>query len=54
MKHHPLRPRGQRPYEKLPTTERVPIPGHPDARMKHELLLKHEKRGADEHRRGGR
>ena len=32
-------------YEKLPVTEFVPIPGHPDAQVKHELLLKHERSG---------
>jgi internalin A len=32
-----------RSYEKLPVTELVPIPGHPDAQVKHELLLKYER-----------
>ncbi|QSQ23236.1 TIR domain-containing protein [Pyxidicoccus parkwayensis] len=30
-------------YEKLPVTEYVPIPGFPDAVVKHELLLKYER-----------
>jgi internalin A len=34
-----------RTYEKLPVTEFVPIPGHPDAQVKHELLLKYERSG---------
>lgn len=36
-----------RTYEKLPVTELVPIPGHPSAHVKHELLLKHERVGRD-------
>jgi internalin A len=32
-------------YEKLPVTELVPIPGHPEAQVKHDLLLKHERAG---------
>jgi internalin A len=32
-------------YEKLPVTELVPIPGHPDAQVKHELLLRYESSG---------
>lgn len=35
-------------YEKLPVTEMVPIPGHPDAHVKHELLLKYERSGRDQ------
>lgn len=31
-----------RSYEKLPITEFVPIPGHPDAQVKYALLLKYE------------
>jgi len=31
-----------RSYEKLPVTELVPIPGHPEAHVKHDLLLKYE------------
>lgn len=34
-----------RSYEKLPVTEWVPIPGHPNAQVRHELLLKHERSG---------
>ncbi|MFE8603924.1 COR domain-containing protein [Archangium violaceum] len=34
-----------RSYEKLPVTELVPIPGHPAAQVKHELLLKYERTG---------
>ena len=30
-------------YEKLPVTEIVPIPGHPAAHVKHDLLLKYER-----------
>jgi internalin A len=30
-------------YENLPVTELVPVPGHPDAQVKHELLLKYER-----------
>ncbi len=32
-----------RSYEKLSVTERVPIPGHADAQVKYELLLKYER-----------
>ena len=32
-------------YEKLPVTEVVPIPGHPDAQVKYALLLKYEASG---------
>lgn len=35
-------------YEKLPVTEMVPIPGFPDAHVKHDLLLKYEKANRDE------
>jgi internalin A len=35
-------------YEKLPVTELVPIPGHPDAQVKYELLLKYERSGRRE------
>lgn len=34
-----------RSYEKLPVTELVPIPGYPETRVKHELLLKYERSG---------
>lgn len=34
-----------RSYEKLPVTEMVPVPGHPESKVKHELLLKYERAG---------
>jgi internalin A len=36
-----------RSYEKLPVTEFVPIPGHPKAQVRHELLLKYEHSGRE-------
>jgi internalin A len=36
-----------RSYERLPVTELVPIPGHPEAQVKYELLLKYERSGRD-------
>jgi internalin A len=32
-----------RSYEKLPVTELVPIPGHPDVHVEHELLITYER-----------
>lgn len=36
-----------RSYEKLPITEMVPIPGHPNVHVKHELLLKYQWHGRE-------
>jgi internalin A len=35
-------------YEKLPVTEFVPVPSHPEAEVRHELLLKYEFDGRDQ------
>jgi internalin A len=35
-------------YEKLPVVARVPIPGHPDVRVDHDLLLTYEREGERE------
>jgi internalin A len=34
-------------YERLPVTELVPMPGHPESTVKHELLLKYERAGRE-------